>query len=438
MLRAALSERVWRAHLAVGLAGALLLFLVTAAPATAAPASDAGLRKEFVRQATKLTNDLQRLKRDLDGQADTLLDYIDRLNPFAIARDALLRDARAAGKALQATEPASAKAKEARKQALGAASALRRSSACWGDFLDDVLVLVDHVNPFAYVRDALGGEEVVRAKASCGLEASEQATSKLAKANKLLGSPIPASKFTRAKLPPLGEDIPLASGSEVPDLAGQWLGQDGGRFTITQASGSSAVSWTACDANGGTLWSHTFSGTITGGYLVGTFVDGPPGTLRNTGTLVLAVQGTSSFSWVASATIDGKTYASFPTLTRQWSRGGHAGCPALGSDFAIASVSYPTTVVAGAPAATMTVRWEGSPVFPVTAVYAPDSCPAGVTCTTPRQTFASLANPLALAGAIGCWGSFPGPTVFDYSVYLEDATGKRTARRNADFTCLPS
>lgn len=224
----------------------------------------------------------------------------------------------------------------------------------------------------------------------------------------------------------------------VPNLAGEWLGQDGGRYTITQVAGSRSVSWSACDSNGGTLWSHTFSGTITGGYLVGTFVDGPPGNLRNTGTLVLAIQGTSSLSWVASATIDGTTYTSFPTLTRQWSRGSHAGCSAPDSDFAITSVSYPTTVVSYATAATITVHWEGSPVFPVTAVYAPDSCPPGVNCTSPRQTFASSANPLFFAGAVGCWGYFPGPVVFDYSVYLEDATGKRTERRNADFTCLPS
>ncbi len=223
----------------------------------------------------------------------------------------------------------------------------------------------------------------------------------------------------------------------VPNLAGQWLGQDGGRFTITQAAGSSSVSWAACDAHGGIYWSHTFTGTIRGGYLTGTFVDGPPGDLRNTGTLVLAIESASSLAWVASATIDGTTYTSFPTFTRAWTRGSHAGCDTAESEFAITNVDYPSTVVAGAPPGTLSVYWEGDPVFPVTVVYSPDSCPTGVNCLTAYKSFTSSANPLQFAGAVGCWGSFPGATVFDYSVYLEDAVGKRTELFDADFTCLP-
>ena len=275
--------------------------------------------------------------------------------------------------------------------------------------------------------------------AIAGKESELRAAVDSAKEQYGIDSPLAVIDFDRASaLVDTGvSEVNALNRPAVPRRAGQWLGQDGGRYTITQAAGSRTVSWAACDAHGGIYWSHTFTGTIRGGYLTGTFVDGPPGDLRNTGTLVLAIRSSSSLAWVASATIDGTTYTSFPTFTREWTRGSHAGCTPAESEFEITNVSYPSTVVSYAPAATMTVYWAGDPVFPVTAYYAPDSCPAGVNCTTPHQAFTSSANPLPLAGAVGCWGSFPGATVFDYSVYLEDATGTRTERFDADFTCLP-
>ena len=221
-------------------------------------------------------------------------------------------------------------------------------------------------------------------------------------------------------------------GARIPNLAGEWLGQDGGRYTISQTAGSRSVTWEAIAADGVT-WAHSFTGQITtdGKYLLGRFRDHEPGLFRNEGDLALRIVSPNSLEWVA----EHAGVVSFDTATRSWTRCPASGC---GATFRITGVSYPATVVAGAPAATMTVHWAGSPVFPVTAVYAPDSCPTGVTCTTPRQTFASFANPLAFAGTVGCWGSFPNPVVFDYSVYLEDATGKRTALYDADFTCLPA
>ena len=105
--------------------------------------------------------------------------------------------------------------------------------------------------------------------------------------------------------------------------------------------------------------------------------------------------------------------------------------------FAITSASLPSMVRANGPRGDLTVRWSGNPAFPVRMVYGPDSCPPGLNCSTPVATFSQPANPLVFRGAIWCAGTFRTSIFFDYSVYLQDARGVRTAKRNADFTCLP-
>lgn len=111
-------------------------------------------------------------------------------------------------------------------------------------------------------------------------------------------------------------------------LAGEWVGQEGGRYTIRHQAGSDEVSWTGCDRNGGNWWTHDFEGWIFGEYLVGEFTDRAPGTLRNSGTLVLRIDGSGSLSLLDKVTIGGTTYTSFPTFsTRSWARGKHGGCP---------------------------------------------------------------------------------------------------------------
>jgi hypothetical protein len=100
-------------------------------------------------------------------------------------------------------------------------------------------------------------------------------------------------------------------------------------------------------------------------------------------------------------------------------------------------VSLPATVLANGPREDLVVTWAGSPAFPVTMVYAPDSCPANVNCTTPRATFAQSANPLRFVDSVWCAGSLTDSIFFDYSVYLVNANGVRTPKANADFTCRP-
>ena len=224
-----------------------------------------------------------------------------------------------------------------------------------------------------------------------------------------------------------------------PNLSGTWKGQDGGLFVLKQAKGSTAVTWEGCSADGGKTWTHTFTGRIIGDSLVGHFKDHPPGQLRNEGDLALDIASASKLVWIAKLTVGGKTYTSFPTLTRTWTRAKHGGCPAPSSSpepFEIASVSLPSSVVSGGARGDLSVTWRGNPTFPVKMVYGPDSCPPGINCTTPDMTFAAKANPLVFPGAIWCTG-VTSTLFFDYSVYLEDAKGKRTGKTNADFTCRP-
>jgi hypothetical protein len=109
-------------------------------------------------------------------------------------------------------------------------------------------------------------------------------------------------------------------------LAGSWVGQDNGRFTVTQTAGSKLVAWVGCSADGGTTWQNTFTGSIEDGYLIGHFTDRAPGRLRNEGDLALEIVDEDKLVWVQSATVGGKTTSSFPTATRVWSRGLHSGC----------------------------------------------------------------------------------------------------------------
>jgi hypothetical protein len=107
------------------------------------------------------------------------------------------------------------------------------------------------------------------------------------------------------------------------------------------------------------------------------------------------------------------------------------------SSFEITSVSLPPRVKLNGPREALRVYWTGTPTFPVEMVFAPDTCPPGLTCTLMRKTFTASANPLVFEGAVWCIGQFSSPIFFDYSVYLVDATGKRTKLKNADVTCNP-
>lgn len=109
----------------------------------------------------------------------------------------------------------------------------------------------------------------------------------------------------------------------------------------------------------------------------------------------------------------------------------------IGLPFSITKVTLPSVVLANGPRGDLVVEWAGSPTFPVTMVYAPDSCAPSLNCSTPRITFTEKASPLRFAGAVWCAGSLTDSIFFDYSVYLTDANGVRTGKANADFTCRP-
>ena len=115
------------------------------------------------------------------------------------------------------------------------------------------------------------------------------------------------------------------TGSPLPNLAGTWKGQDGGLYVVSQAKGSADVSWEGCSADGGQTWTHTFAGRILGDSLVGHFKDHPPGRLRNEGDLALDIVSENKLVWIGKLTVGGKTYTSFPTLTRTWTRAKHGG-----------------------------------------------------------------------------------------------------------------
>lgn len=104
--------------------------------------------------------------------------------------------------------------------------------------------------------------------------------------------------------------------------------------------------------------------------------------------------------------------------------------------FGLTGVSVAPTVVSDMPAQPLSATWAGDPRFPVTLVFAPDACPAGVNCQTLRRTFDTPANPLVIPEAAYCRGVSTS-VFFDYSVYLQDATGAQSARLNADVTCVP-
>lgn len=107
------------------------------------------------------------------------------------------------------------------------------------------------------------------------------------------------------------------------------------------------------------------------------------------------------------------------------------------ASFEITSVELPTSVKLNGAREALRVYWSGNPTFPVEMVFAPDSCPPNINCTTMKKTFTAPANPLVFEGAVWCVGHFSTPIFFDYSVYLVDATGKRTTLKNADVTCNP-
>jgi hypothetical protein len=204
------------------------------------------------------------------------------------------------------------------------------------------------------------------------------------------------------------------------DLSGTWSCSDGGTYVINHAG--NRVVWEGRSGDGGRSWTHSFEGTIQGDRIVGYFRDKPPGAARQQGSLTVRIASNSRLEKVASSVVFGGSV---------WTRGAH------GSEFEITSVSSPSSVKLNGPRGALRVAWAGNPTFPVKMVYAPDSCPPGLNCATVTETFTTPANPLVFQGSVWCFGQLGSAVLFDYSVYLVDATGKKTKLKNADFTCYP-
>lgn len=106
--------------------------------------------------------------------------------------------------------------------------------------------------------------------------------------------------------------------------------------------------------------------------------------------------------------------------------------------FKITSIAYTRQVPVDSPSGAMTIRWSGSPVFPLTVIspYTRTGCPDFVSCGTVVRTISAPANPLVVDNFFGCGGRFSGQTLFMYEVILRDATGNETEAIPAPWICL--
>jgi hypothetical protein len=73
------------------------------------------------------------------------------------------------------------------------------------------------------------------------------------------------------------------------DLTGEWLGNDGGTYTIKQTG--MQISWEGVSRDQGKSWSHTFNGSIKDNLIAGRFFDHPPGRTKNSGDLKIRIVG---------------------------------------------------------------------------------------------------------------------------------------------------
>ena len=108
-----------------------------------------------------------------------------------------------------------------------------------------------------------------------------------------------------------------------------------------------------------------------------------------------------------------------------------------GARFRITGVDVPPEVISDGKRRTLTVFWDGDPLFPVTLVYRPaeGGCPAGVKCQAVTTEFTDQANPLVAPNALFCTGHRE-TVEFGYEVVLVDATGLETEPVGAAFTCV--
>ena len=126
------------------------------------------------------------------------------------------------------------------------------------------------------------------------------------------------------------------------DISGNWVGQDEGIYVIHQSGAT--VTWYAHSPDGKT-WAHDFKGTLQGDYIVGNFQDRAGYTNHYNGTIALKITNADHMVWVASY----KGVASFPILTRAWTRETTVATPKLPTFTAVVcniGVGTPSTCAA--------------------------------------------------------------------------------------------
>ena len=119
---------------------------------------------------------------------------------------------------------------------------------------------------------------------------------------------------------------------------------------------------------------------------------------------------------------------------------GFTGCPTDKPALAplqITGVVYPTTIVSGAAAASLTVTWSGDAVGTLTLSFQPRTCPPATNCITISDTFDDPGSTLVFEDAVFCIG-FSEAVFFDYEVVLSDESERPPVSREAGVDCVPS
>ena len=107
-------------------------------------------------------------------------------------------------------------------------------------------------------------------------------------------------------------------------------------------------------------------------------------------------------------------------------------------DFALICADFPPNVKSNGSRGDLSVRYIGSPAFPVQMIMRPRSCPANRKCGSAKATFGAapsdkrllMLDVLWCAGVRDRWD-------MDYEVFLRDKTGKETNALPTPVVCSP-
>lgn len=103
--------------------------------------------------------------------------------------------------------------------------------------------------------------------------------------------------------------------------------------------------------------------------------------------------------------------------------------------FRITKLVTPNNLYANGPDRPLKISWKGPATFPVKAVSAPRTCPAGYICSTIHHKFTTRAHQLVWKNAEHCQGSVPKGYKGHYLTWLVDAKGHRTQKVKTNVAC---